>query len=77
MRQPIHDLLQAQLRDVLAISDTARRGTSEGDDPAQWQSYVKAQELVQKITHLEKISHLFEQAQANEKTPLDELRYLT
>ncbi|MDD0974511.1 type VI secretion system protein [Pseudomonas fontis] len=73
MHQPIHDLLQAQLRALLAINDTARRGAPEGSDPAQWPSYLKARELVQKVTHLEQISQLYAQALSNQKTPLDEL----
>lgn len=73
MRQPIHDLLQADLRDVLAINDSARRGNAQDSDPAQWPAYLKARELVQKVTRLEQAATLYAQAQANQKTPLDQL----
>lgn len=73
MRQPIHDLLAADLRDLLAINDNARRGATQDGDPAQWPSYLKARELVQKVTRLEQAASLYAQAQANPKTPLDQL----
>lgn len=74
MRQPIHDLLQAELRDVLAIAETSRRGGApQGGDPAQWPSYLKARELVRKVLRLEQAASLYAQAQANQKTPLDQL----
>ncbi len=74
MQQPIHDLLQAELRDVLAIAEVTRRSAApQGGDPAQWPSYLKARELVHKVLRLEQIASLHAQAQANQKTPLDQL----
>ncbi|WP_175650012.1 type VI secretion system protein [Pseudomonas sp. Marseille-P9899] len=73
MRQPIHDLLQADLNDVLAINDNSRRSSAQDGDPAQWPSYLKARELVQKVNRLEQAASLYTQALANQKTPLDQL----
>ena len=74
MQQPIHDMLQAELRDVLAIADASQRsGAPQGGDPAQWPSYLKARDLVTKVTRLEKAASLYAQAQANQKTPLEQL----
>ncbi|MDU9389024.1 type VI secretion system protein [Pseudomonas sp. zfem002] len=74
MNQPIHDLLQAELRDVLALGEAGRRGSApQGGDPAQWPSYLKARELVDKTLRLEQAATLYAQAQANQKSPLDQL----
>lgn len=73
LRQPLHDLLGAQLTDLLAINESNRLSGQDGDDPAQWHSYLRAEELVARAIHLEHLSQLYTQAMTNQRTPLDDL----
>ncbi|MDY7560403.1 type VI secretion protein IcmF/TssM N-terminal domain-containing protein [Pseudomonas sp. CCC3.2] len=73
MRQPLHDLLKAELRDLLAITEARRLSGKDGDDPAQWHSYLRAEEIVARSIHLEHLSQLYTQAMTNQRTPLDDL----
>ncbi|MFJ4142857.1 type VI secretion system protein [Pseudomonas sp. NPDC089734] len=73
MRQPLHDLLLAQTNELLAITDNERRSVQEGDDPAQWPSYLRAKELVERATRLEQMNHLYSLSLNNQKAPLEEL----
>ncbi|WP_024658999.1 type VI secretion protein IcmF/TssM N-terminal domain-containing protein [Pseudomonas syringae USA007] len=77
LRQPLHDLLAAQLRDVQAITDSERRNGVQGDDPGQWSSYLKARELVEKATRLEQMNALYAAALADQSKPLEQWMQLS
>ncbi|WP_260954566.1 type VI secretion protein IcmF/TssM N-terminal domain-containing protein [Pseudomonas citri] len=74
---PLRDLLVSDLEQLKAIRNTERRGNVESEDPAQWQSYVKAKDLVERAVRLEQSNQLFSQAVNNPKAPLDELVQLS
>ncbi|WP_448632684.1 MULTISPECIES: type VI secretion system protein [Pseudomonas fluorescens group] len=74
---PLRDLLAADLEQLKAIRNTERRGNVQSEDPAQWQSYVKAKDLVERAVRLEQHNQLFNQAVNNPKAPLDELVQLS
>lgn len=77
LRQPLYDLLAAQIKDVQAITDSERRNGVQGDDPGQWSSYLKARELVEKATRLEQMNALYAAALADPSKPLDEWMQLS
>lgn len=74
---PLRDLLNWDLEQLKSIRNTERRGNVESEDPAQWQSYVKAKDLVERAVRLEQHNQLFNQAINNPKAPLDELVQLS
>ncbi|WP_053157192.1 type VI secretion protein IcmF/TssM N-terminal domain-containing protein [Pseudomonas sp. Pf153] len=74
---PLRDLLVSDLEQLKAIRNTERRGNVESEDPAQWQSYVKARDLVERAVRLEQQNQMFSQAVSNPKAPLDELVLLS
>ena len=59
---PLHDLLSAELAQLKAIRSTDRRSSVESDDPAQWQNYLKANDLVDRALRLEQQNQWFNQA---------------
>ncbi|MHC8381691.1 type VI secretion system protein [Pseudomonas sp. LB3P14] len=71
--QPLHNLLNAELAQLKAIRNTERRGNVESEDPAQWQNYVKAKDLVERAVRLEQQNQWFNQALNNPKAPLEDL----
>ena len=74
---PLRDLLESDLEQLKSIRNTERRGNVQSEDPAQWQSYVKAKELVDRAVRLEQHNQIFSQAINNPKAPLDELVQLS
>lgn len=74
---PLHDLLNAELTQIKAIRSTDRRSSVESDDPAQWQNYLKATDLVDRALRLEQQNQLFNQLQNNQRAPLDDLVQLS
>ena len=74
---PLRDLLESDLEQLKSIRNTERRGNVQSEDPAQWQSYVKAKELVDRAVRLEQHNQIFSQAVNNPKAPLDELVQLS
>ncbi|WHS57966.1 type VI secretion protein IcmF/TssM N-terminal domain-containing protein [Pseudomonas sp. G2-4] len=74
---PLRDLLESDLDQLKSIRNTERRGNVESEDPAQWQSYVKAKQLVELAVRLEQHNQMFSQAVNNPKAPLDELVQLS
>ncbi|EJM75610.1 type VI secretion system protein [Pseudomonas sp. GM55] len=77
MLEPLHDLLKAELVQLKAIRNTERRGNVESEDPAQWQNYVKAKDLVERAVRLEQQNQWFNQALNNPKAPLEDLALLS
>lgn len=75
--EPLHDLLNAELVKLKAIRNTERRGNVESEDPAQWQNYVKAKDLVERAVRLEQQNQWFNQALNNPKAPLEDLVLLS
>ncbi|SDB13837.1 type VI secretion system protein ImpL [Pseudomonas sp. NFACC23-1] len=74
---PLRDLLNADLEQLKSIRNTERRGNVESEDPAQWQSYVKAKALVDLAVRLEQHNQMFSQVVNDPKAPLDELVQLS
>lgn len=74
---PLRDLLDSNLEQLKSIRNTERRGNVENEDPAQWQSYVKAKALVELAMRLEQHNQLFSQVVNDPKAPLDELVQLS
>ncbi|VVO48273.1 type VI secretion system protein [Pseudomonas fluorescens] len=74
---PLQQLLSAELAQIKAIRSTDRRSTVEGDDPAQWQNYQKATDLVNRALRLEQQNQLFNQVQNNQRAPLEDLVQLS
>jgi len=77
LQQPLNDLLLAEMKTLSAIRNTERRSTLEGEDPARWQDYAKAKELVERAVNLEQRNQLFSQSLSNKKNPLDDLVLLS
>jgi type VI secretion system protein ImpL len=77
MLLPLHQLLSSELEKIKAIRISDRRGTVESDDPAQWQNYLKARNLVDRALRLEQQNQLFNQAQNNQQAPLEDLVQLS
>ncbi|PWK41321.1 type VI secretion system protein ImpL [Pseudomonas sp. B21-040] len=75
--EPLHDLLNAELVKLKGIRNTERRGNVESEDPAQWQNYVKAKDLVERAVRLEQQNQWFNQALNNPKAPLEDLALLS
>jgi len=75
--QPLHGLLNAELVQLKAIRNTERRGNVESEDPAQWQNYAKAKDLVARAVRLEQQNQWFNQALNNPKAPLEDLALLS
>ncbi len=73
----MRDLLNADLEQLKSIRNTERRGNVESEDPAQWQSYVKAKALVDLAVRLEQHNQMFSQVVNDPKAPLDELVQLS
>jgi type VI secretion system protein ImpL len=74
---PLRDLLSAELAQLKTIRNTERRGNVESEDPAQWQNYVKAKDLVERAVNLEQQNQWFSQALNNPKAPLEDLVLLS
>lgn len=74
---PLRDLLNSDLEQLKSIRNTERRGNVESEDPAQWQSYVKAKALVDLAVRLEQHNQMFSQVVNDPKAPLDELVQLS
>lgn len=74
---PLRDLLNSELTQLKAIRNTERRTNLESEDPAQWHSYIKARELVERTVRLEQQNLWLSQALNNPKGPLDELVLLS
>ncbi|MFJ2363154.1 type VI secretion system protein [Pseudomonas sp. NPDC087697] len=74
---PLQELLVSDLAQLKAIRNTERRLNVESEDPAQWQNYVKAKELVERAVRLEQQNQWFNQALNNPRTPLDDLVLLS
>ncbi|WP_025111459.1 type VI secretion protein IcmF/TssM N-terminal domain-containing protein [Pseudomonas sp. H1h] len=77
MLVPLHDLLVAELAKIKAIRSTDRRNSVESEDPAQWQNYQKASDLVDRALRLEQQNQLFGEVQNNQRVPLDDLVQLS
>jgi type VI secretion system protein ImpL len=77
MLVPLHDLLVAELAKIKAIRSTERRASVESEDPAQWQNYQKATDLVDRALRLEQQNQLFGEVQNNQRVPLDDLVQLS
>lgn len=77
MVQPLHDLLLAELAKIKAIRATDRRASIESEDPAQWQNYQKATDLVDRALRLEQQNQLFAEVQNNQRAPLEDLVQLS
>ncbi|MDX9669647.1 MULTISPECIES: type VI secretion system protein [unclassified Pseudomonas] len=77
MLVPLHDLLVAELAKIKAIRSTDRRNSVESEDPAQWQNYQKATDLVDRALRLEQQNQLFGEVQNNQRVPLDDLVQLS
>ncbi|MGE1172549.1 type VI secretion system protein [Pseudomonas sp. BW7P1] len=77
MIQPLHELLVAELAKLKAIRATDRRNSVESEDPAQWQNYQKATDLVDRALRLEQQNQLFAEVQNNQRVPLDDLVQLS
>ncbi|WP_226501695.1 type VI secretion protein IcmF/TssM N-terminal domain-containing protein [Pseudomonas sp. MWU16-30322] len=77
MLVPLHDLLVAELAKIKAIRSTDRRSSVESEDPAQWQNYQKATDLVDRALRLEQQNQLFGEVQNNQRVPLDDLVQLS
>ncbi|WP_367253732.1 type VI secretion system protein [Pseudomonas sp. stari2] len=77
MVQPLHALLVAELAKLKAIRTTDRRNSVESEDPAQWQNYQKATDLVDRALRLEQQNQLFAEVQNNQRAPLDDLVQLS
>ncbi|MGJ7517127.1 type VI secretion system protein [Pseudomonas baetica] len=74
---PLHELLLAEMTQLKSIRNTERRGNVESEDPAQWQNYVKANELVSLAVGLEQQNQWFNQALNSTKDPLEDLIQLS
>lgn len=74
---PLHQLLSADLATIKAIRSTDRRSSVESEDPAQWQNYQKANDLVDRALRLEQQNQLFNQVQTDQHAPLDDLVQLS
>lgn len=74
---PLQELLVSDLAQLKAIRNTERRVNVESEDPAQWQNYVKAKELVERAVRLEQQNQWFNQALNNPRSPLDDLVLLS
>ncbi|WP_166220804.1 type VI secretion system protein [Pseudomonas atagonensis] len=77
MLVPLHELLVGELNKIKAIRATDRRSSVESEDPAQWQNYQKATDLVDRALRLEQQNQLFNQVQNNPRVPLDDLVQLS
>ena len=77
MLVPLHELLAGELNKIKAIRATDRRSSVESEDPAQWQNYQKATDLVDRALRLEQQNQLFNQVQNNPRVPLDDLVQLS
>jgi len=77
MMLPLRDLLQANLSRLRAIQGTDRRPGLESEDPAQWPTYIKSRDLVERATALEQQLQWWNKAVSNRKTPLDDLASLS
>ncbi|PCR96409.1 type VI secretion system protein ImpL [Pseudomonas fluorescens] len=77
MVQPLHALLVAELAKIKAIRVADRRNSVESEDPAQWQNYQKATDLVDRALRLEQQNQLFAEVQNNQRAPLDDLVQLS
>lgn len=77
--QPLAQVMNRELHDLLAINGTARHSASDadGDDPARWANYLHARDLVTRAVQVQEHAHLLSEALANSKTPLDELVQLS
>ncbi|QQZ44389.1 type VI secretion system protein ImpL [Pseudomonas sp. SK3(2021)] len=74
---PLQQMLGADLEQLKALRNTERRNNVESEDPAQWQNYAKAKDLVERAVRLEQQNQLFAQALSHSKTPLDDLVQLS
>jgi type VI secretion system protein ImpL len=70
---PLHEWLVDELDRIKAIRATDRRSSLESEDPAQWQNYQKASDLVDRALRLELQNQLFGEVQNNQRAPLDDL----
>jgi type VI secretion system protein ImpL len=77
MLVPLHELLIGELTKIKAIRATDRRSSVESEDPAQWQNYQKATDLVDRALRLEQQNQLFSQVQNNQRAPLEDLVQLS
>ncbi|MBV4457928.1 type VI secretion system protein ImpL [Pseudomonas sp. COR58] len=75
--EPLHDLLGAELAKLKGIRSTDRRVSVESEDPAQWQNYQKATDLVDRAVRLEQQNQWFGQALNNPRAPLEDLVQLS
>ncbi len=73
MLVPLHEWLVDELDRIKAIRATDRRSSLESEDPAQWQNYQKASDLVDRALRLELQNQLFGEVQNNQRAPLDDL----
>lgn len=74
---PLQALLTSEMNQLKSIRNTERRGNVESEDPAQWQNYVKATELVSLAVSLEQQNQWFSQALNSPKAPLEDLVQLS
>lgn len=74
--QPLRDVLVADLRALVQIRNTGRRSNIDGDDPESWETYVKANTLLQGALQIEQQNKWLAQALGNRKNPLDDLAQL-
>lgn len=73
MLVPLHEWLVDELDRIKATRATDRRSSLESEDPAQWQNYQKASDLVDRALRLELQNQLFGEVQNNQRAPLDDL----
>lgn len=74
---PLQTLLTSEMTQLKSIRNTERRGNVQSEDPAQWQNYVKANELVSLAVSLEQQNQWFSQALNSPKAPLEDLAQLS
>ncbi|SFX65832.1 type VI secretion protein IcmF/TssM N-terminal domain-containing protein [Azotobacter vinelandii] len=71
--QPLRDQLAADLDALGAMHGAGRHSSPEGDSPEQWQNYVLAKGLVERVTRLEQQNRWLAQALGRPLAPLETL----
>lgn len=74
--QPLHDQMVADLEELSAIRNTARHSNLEGDAPEQWQNYVLARTLVERVVRIERQNRWFAELLGRPQAPLETLAAL-
>ncbi|TBW36690.1 type VI secretion system protein ImpL [Azotobacter chroococcum] len=74
--QPLRDQLAADLEALNATPGAGRHSSHEGDSPEQWQNYVLAKGLVERVMRLEQQNRWLAQALGRPLAPLETLAAL-